>query len=311
MTENLDPHDEMEELLVEKSARLWWQGDRIDRAIAERLTTRADLALSLEDDLVQQVGRRLLSDRRGHLALYAMKPFSPGEEQTSYSGEVDDPDEPAKLVKSLEATAGGCKWLLSHWMAIQERFRKTEWLQSIDKFILTRLIGRHPLDAALDKRVAMIHLASLALHPSDRVPYGDLICDMSKHELPAFEERVRERWGPILNPADQPKARLMLNELITAGVARLTAKLEAHEDHADEDAERRTDRAAFDSTPEGERDAALLAGFHPSAQPKRRNFPEEPEGSRRRTAGTRWKVETTWNRIGSETNRGRPGPRRR
>ena len=56
----------------------------------------------------------------------------------------------------------------------------------------------------------------------------------------------------MLDNDDTPRARFLLTELISGAMARLTAKLEAHEDHADELAANRKIQARYDATPQGE-----------------------------------------------------------
>src|SRR5207302_10614550 len=101
-----------------------WQLERVDRAIearraaaqypdADRLAERAEQVAAL--------GRRLLWDPNGPLGLYPHA--APANEDTvrvSWSGDPDDPDDPARLLARLEATALGCAWLLERWAELRE-----------------------------------------------------------------------------------------------------------------------------------------------------------------------------------------------
>ena len=62
------------------------------------------------------LGNRLFFDRRGPIELYPSREFFGTEQQrTSSPGTADDPDDPAKTLLELEATAAGCRWLLDAW----------------------------------------------------------------------------------------------------------------------------------------------------------------------------------------------------
>ena len=103
-----------------------------------------------------------------------------------------------------------------------------------------------------DSRVALIFLASFALHPGRRPAYADLRDELNVRSFPRVVERIRIQWPDVLDTSDTPRARFLLTELISGAMARLTAKLEAHEDHADELAANRKIQARYDATPQGE-----------------------------------------------------------
>ena len=80
----------------------------------------------------------------------------------------------------------------------------------------------------------------------------------------------------------RPGARFLLTELISGAMARLTAKLEAHEDHADEHAANRDIQARYDATPQGEqmqlaelasRERSSEVSPHSSSTGKKREMP--------------------------------------
>ncbi len=72
-------------------------------------------------DEVLVLGRRLFHDPRGPACFYPQaEPTSSYPSRVSDSGDVDDPDEPARVVNKLEGTAPGCAWLLDRWDDLRE-----------------------------------------------------------------------------------------------------------------------------------------------------------------------------------------------
>ena len=238
--------------MVRGTVRLSWNLTRIETSRDERLATRAKEAVGREKDEVEKLGVILFRDRHGPLALQGIEKFVQGQERTSGSDNVDDPDRPAKVLRTLESTALGCRFLLEQWKSIAERVNKNQRVQSHDRFRAIRLLGRDRLDALEDSRVALIFLASFALHPGRRPAYADLRDELNVRSFPRVVERIRIQWPDVLDTSDTPRARFLLTELISGAMARLTAKLEAHEDHADELAANRKIQARYDATPQGE-----------------------------------------------------------
>ena len=94
--------------------QLSWQLECADRALAARPAAGDSL-----DDLADEVaalGRRLFWDPRGPTFFYPQFGVTLGDpRRVSWSGLIDDPDDPVRLVNRLEATALGCAWLLDRW----------------------------------------------------------------------------------------------------------------------------------------------------------------------------------------------------
>ena len=60
-------------------------------------------------------------------------------------GDVNN--EPAGLVKRMERTAAGCRWMVESWTRLRERLEPQDFWIPYHKFIAIRLMGRQPLDA--------------------------------------------------------------------------------------------------------------------------------------------------------------------
>ena len=65
-----------------------------------------------ELDAVHELGKRLLGDRCGAAPLYGIAPENFPEFLTSWNGKSVDPDDPVVLVRELESTGPGCRWLI-------------------------------------------------------------------------------------------------------------------------------------------------------------------------------------------------------
>src|SRR5262249_58052655 len=108
---------------------------------------------------------RLFWDRRGPLALYPHTEFKDELAahrlpRVSFSGIADDPDHPEALVHQLESTPAGCQWLLDRWAELRALVDSGQSWHSPDKLKAIRLLGKQPLRAADDRRVAAIFVAS-------------------------------------------------------------------------------------------------------------------------------------------------------
>jgi hypothetical protein len=116
---SLETRNAFEDVLAEQAALASWQFRRAIRAETARITcdmlTRpAADALRANLDAIA-LGRRLFHDRRGPIELYPSRDHDFKEPRTSWTGDAGDPDEPRKLVRQLEATLAGCRWLLDRW----------------------------------------------------------------------------------------------------------------------------------------------------------------------------------------------------
>ena len=77
-------------------------------------TGPGDLALQAKDD-VMNLGSRLFHDRRGPIELYASRHLSGGEPRTSSPDTPIDTEKPEGILRHLESTTEGCRWLLERW----------------------------------------------------------------------------------------------------------------------------------------------------------------------------------------------------
>ena len=87
---------------------------------------------------------------------------------------------PAEIVDRFLAprTAFGCFWLLDELDALRSRLKTSGFWVPSEKLKGIRILGRHPVDAVHDRRVADIFAASYALYPAGQ-PFDNLLSNMS------------------------------------------------------------------------------------------------------------------------------------
>jgi hypothetical protein len=269
----LQPRDGTEYRFVYKIARADWVLQRGERAQFELLKTRIDAAGELEELAVDAEIERLFLHPAGPIQLYGVTRPAFGEPPSSAAEMCDDPNRPLATLRRLEGSAKGCEALLGYWRAILSRVDSGLEIQAPDRLKAIRMLGLNPKSAFDDKRVALIFVASFALHPSeDNFPYDDLKSDMSTPEVAAFVHRVRRQWGPFLDAGDTAAARAAFLDLISQNITRLEAKLEVHLQYADERAASIKAQKAWDESPQGQQLSRYLFAAERSAQRARDAF---------------------------------------
>ena len=93
------------------------------------------------------------------------------------------PMTPARLVKQLEFSGPGCRWLLDRWAELRARLEAGECWQSPEKLKAIRLLGRQPLDAADVREVTEIFLACNVLDPRYNHAFHELRCELDEDEF--------------------------------------------------------------------------------------------------------------------------------
>ncbi len=145
---------------------------------------------------------------------------------------------------------------LRKWMAIGDAQNDVEessgFWQSHDRLKAIRLLGRQPVEANDDLRVATIFVASHALRPGGKTAFDDLSGDLQDTQQERYEKAVRERWPDLFGTREKAEWRQILLALADQNIERLNAKLEVHEQNAEAQAERAFARLSFDPSPEGE-----------------------------------------------------------
>ncbi len=135
---------------------------------------------------------------------------------------------------------------------VARQLELTGFWQSHDRLKATRLLGRQPVEANQDRRVATIFVASHALGPAGKSEFHDLKSDMEDEQRSRYGKAVRERWPDLFATREKEEWKQMLVALADQNIERLDAKLEVHEQNSGAQAERTFARLSFDPSPEGE-----------------------------------------------------------
>jgi hypothetical protein len=217
---SIAPQDEVERLLVDRLVRISWRLQRVDRALAAR-SAHPDpdeaARLAAEADAVALLGRRLIHDPRGPTCFYPQWEMTLGDPpRVSWSKEVDDPNDPARIVLALEARALGCAWLLDRWAELRDLLDEGLKWQPHDQFKAVRLLGRQPLDAIDDPRLVTIYLACWAMLEEGGYPLQGVATELDNAEKKRFIALLNERKVARLMPADAAAAEAALRVLIDA-----------------------------------------------------------------------------------------------
>ena len=205
-----------------------------------------------QSDEVLALGRRLFWDPVGPLPLYPHLGKGIGKlfVRFSWSEEIDDPNEPARVVNRLESTAIGCAWLLDRWGELRQRLETGGNWQPLERLKAIRLLGRQPMDAPQDDRVMMIYLACWAMAPDGPHGFDDLVNELHPAELKLWIDRLDDRQAMSRRPASPEAGEAEVLKIIAAEEERLEEVLELH---LERDEAAGLEPLLFDDSESGER----------------------------------------------------------
>jgi hypothetical protein len=254
-TKTLEPRDDVERYLVQRAVNVSWQLDRADRAWAARLrcdliSAGAEEAAAQADEVIL-LGSRLFWDPRGPIFTYPHWEATIGDPiPISWSRDIEDPNEPARVLNRLESTMLGCAWLLDRWGELRTILEEGLKWQPPDRFKAIRLLGKQPTDATSDARIMGLYLACWSMEPEVKHPFADVTYELDVAERKRFVERMegREAWERTPTSAEAGLAELL--ELITEQEERLEKALALH---LERESAAAGDRLGFEDTEAGER----------------------------------------------------------
>jgi hypothetical protein len=247
-----DASNDIEEFVAAQNAALSLKLEWLQRAEAEQHRSVLDNIDDEEIDEVEDLGSSLVSDNCGPTPLYGTTRFARKQARTSWNGNGLDRLRPARIVRKLESSARGCEFLLEKWTELKSHLERDGgfWVAA-DRLTAIRLLGRQPVDAVRDRRVADIFAATNALYRSGKA-FDDLQSDMPPDTHERFVKDVRARWKGLVSHEQPEKARKVLIDLIDQNVERIEAQLEILlEESGEAAAERSVDRAGFDDSRRG------------------------------------------------------------
>ena len=140
------------------------------------------------------------------------------------------------------------------WEELNERLGQApSYWQAYERFMAVRLLGKQPLEAAIDRHVAEIYLASFGLdHTQPGNAWSDFKVELTINAHDQFVQRVRRRWSDIVHIEEQVKARQILTDLVARNLEQLKAKLAVHDARAKEKAEETKAILSVDYSADGE-----------------------------------------------------------
>ena len=276
----LETRTPLEDELAERAALASWQLDRASRSEVARVT-RDILTKSAADALREAkeavaLGDRLFFDRRGPIELYPSGQYEKRQLRTSSSGNAVDPENPANLVLDLEGTLGGCRWLLSAWNSLRDVLEAGLGWQSHQKIKAIRLLGKQPISALDDRKVAMVFLAAHAVGPEYSYAFQELRSEIHEDQFKRFKSRL-DRWSQRgIAPADATEGRAMLLSIVDEATARLRVLESQHQKLAEELGGLQSDLLSFDESKTGEQVRRHMGSCNRLPASKRRCRPQGP-----------------------------------
>ena len=249
----MKPRNPLELDLVCRAVRLAGELDRAERVGMAHLAHRVRMATRSGTDTVSAEELKKVHDLGSKLFFQAA--IGPG-----YSDSSAD-DYPAVIVRRLEESAEGCRWLLARWAEILNLLdREAAWGDpEIIRFV--GLLGKRGIEAHFDPELNSLFHAFDAL--GHRI--GHKFWNERRDHLPlgyvgGFEFVPYRQIAPP--PSDKNAALILICSVIERHVGRLEELLAEHEQIEAAEAAERYDRAALDCSPAFERHRRYQSARH-------------------------------------------------
>jgi hypothetical protein len=233
-TEDLQPATAQQRDLIAEAARLSWALERAEKAEAARLSER-----------VRQAEQKAAMRRIDRAEALGKDLFSGSECETGLLLRTPSGRTPAAILRRLESTAEGCRWLLDRW-AEQQRLvrRRLPWTRD-RLFRLVRLLGREATAAVWEPELSAVLLAVDVLKPGLAKDFWRACARSTAIAEDPFVSA--EDWCELADrPASADGARDALYTLIGERVVHLHERLREHEAEAEAAADACVLAAAFD-----------------------------------------------------------------
>ena len=249
----MKPRNPLELDLVRRAVRLSGELDRAERVGTAHLAHRVRMATRSGTDTVSAEELSRVHDLGSKLFFQAA--IGPG-----YSDSTAD-DYPAVIVRRLEESAEGCRWLLTRWAELLNVVdREAAWDDpEIVRFV--GLLGKRGIEAHFDPELNSLFHAFDAL--GHRI--GHKFWNERRDHLPlgyvgGFEFVPYRQIAPP--PSDKNAALILICSVIERQVGRLEELLAEHEQIEAAEAAERYDRAALDCSPAFERHRRYQSARH-------------------------------------------------
>src|SRR5271165_764858 len=249
----MKPRNPLELDLVCRAVRLSGELDRAERVATAHLAHRVRMATRSGTDTVSAEELKKVHDLGSKLFFQAA--IGPG-----YSDSTRD-DYPAVIVRRLEESAEGCRWLLARWAELLNVVdREAAWGDpEIVRFV--GLLGKRGIEAHFDLELnSLFHAFDALGHRIGHKFWNERRDGLPLGYIGGFQfVRYREIAPP---PSDKNAALILICSVIERHVGRLEALLAEHEQIEAEEAAERYDRAALDCSPAFERHRRYQSARH-------------------------------------------------
>jgi len=249
----MKPRNPLELDLVRRAVRLSGEIDRAERVGTAHLAHRVRMAARSGPETVSACELKEVYELGSKL-------FFQAGIGLGYPDSTGD-DYPAVIVRRLEESAEGCRWLLARWAELRNVLdRKAAWsYPEIIRFV--GLQGKRSIEAHFDPELNSLFHAFDAL--GHRI--GHKFWNAWRDMLPVGYKGgfmivpYREIAPP---PSDETAALTLIRSVIERHVGRLNDLLAEHEEIEADEAAERYDRAALDCSPAFERHRRYQSARH-------------------------------------------------
>ena len=249
----MKPRNPLELDLVCRAVRLAGELDRAERVATAHLAHRVRMDTRSGTDTVSAKELKKVHDLGSKLFFQAA--IGPG-----YSSATAD-DYPAVIVRRLEESAEGCRWLLARWAEILNLLdREAAWGDpEIVRFV--GLLGKRGIEAHFDPELnSLFHAFDALGHRIGHKFWNDRRDGLPLGYIGGFEFVPYRQIAPP--PSDKNAALILICSVIERHVGRLEELLAEHEQIEAAEAAERYDRAALDCSPAFERHRRYQSARH-------------------------------------------------
>ena len=137
-----------------------------------------------------------------------------------------------------------------NWRVLRIKLEPDKFWLAPDRLKAVRLLGHQPVDAATDRTIAQIFVASHALIQPEAA-FDDLMSDLKESQLNRLRRDVKAQWPELWDPDQKANCREILIDLVDQNIERLNEHLEEFEQNADDEAARSMANSDATTRPQG------------------------------------------------------------
>ena len=249
----MKPRNPLELDLVRRAVRLAGELDRAERVATAHLAHRVRMDARSGTDTVSAEELKKVHDLGSKL-------FFQAGIGLGYPESTGD-DYPAVIVRRLEESAEGCRWLLARWAELRNVLdRKAAW-DYPEILRLVGLLGKRSIEAHFDPELnSLFHAFDALGHRVGHKFWKDWRDMLPVGYKGGFMIVPYREIAPA--PSDETAALTLIGSVIERHVGRLEELLAEHEQIEAEEAAERYDRAALDCSPAFERHRRYQSARH-------------------------------------------------